>query len=75
VSDYPEVSQMGALNQVLQTGYASEKRMVPRTRRERMHDLKRELENKLKEVNAALEALDANPEVEKVMNAIEKVGI
>ena len=49
--------------------------MIPRTRRERMQDLKRELENKLKEVNAAIEALDANPEIEKVMNAIEKVGI
>jgi hypothetical protein len=74
MSDYPD-SPPSTLGHVLQQGYASEKRMVPRTRRERMHDLKRELENKLKEVNAALEALDANPEVEKVMNAIEKVGI
>lgn len=40
------------------------------TAREQLTSKKRSLEQKLGDVNAALEALDANPEIEKVLTLV-----
>ena len=46
-----------------------------RTRLERLKDAKKGLEVKLKEINEAIEALEANPEFTKLMELLERVGI
>lgn len=50
-------------------------RIKPRTRLERLKDAKRGLEQKLKEINDAIEALEANPEINRIMELVEKAGV
>lgn len=57
-------------------GLAKEARMMrPRTKLERLNDMKKILESKLAEINETITALEANPEMTKVIDLLEKVGI
>lgn len=45
------------------------------TVRERLQNQKQQLEGALARTNAAIEALDRNPEVEKVMTLVQQSGV
>lgn len=45
----------------------------PRTLPERLRDEKAALEQRLSQVNEAIEALEKNPEIEKILHLISKV--
>lgn len=48
--------------------------MKPRTRLERLYDMKRGLESRLDEVNTAIRLLEDNPKLTEIIDALEKVG-
>lgn len=50
-----------------------EQRMIAPTMRERFLQQKGELTQRLANINAAIEALDANPTFEKVLDVVQKV--
>jgi hypothetical protein len=49
--------------------------LIPPTLKQRLEMQKTQIEAQLGNVNAALGALDENPDVENVINALAKVGI
>lgn len=50
-------------------------RIQPRTKLERLRDMKKQIEAKLKEVNEAIEALEKNPELTEILNKLERVNV
>lgn len=74
--DETEKQQEYALQQVL--GGASMPPSVQymrRTKLERLHDARKGLEGKLAEVNKAISLLEANPQINEVIEALEKAGV
>lgn len=55
----------------LQANFAQ---LVAPTHKQRLQQTKANLEAQLADVNAAIEAIEANPAVEQVLNALMKVG-
>lgn len=45
------------------------------TKREQLLDMKKQLQQKVREIDDALTALDENPGAEKVMDTLRKVGL
>jgi len=78
VGDYDEKEQY-ALQQVLGGGANA----VPmpsgmymrRSKLERLHDARKGLEGKLAEVNKAISLLEANPQINEIIEALEKAGV
>lgn len=50
-------------------------RYVPPTKRQKLENMKQQLEAGLDKVNVALAALDAHPDLEQFMNVIESAGV
>lgn len=50
-------------------------RTTHRTRLQRLKDAKRSLESKLDEVNTAIYLLEANPQMNEILEALEKAGV
>lgn len=70
-SYYPEVMK----DFVGTGGLQGMARTKPRTRLERLKDTKRGIEQKLKEINDAIEALESNPEITRIMELVERAGV
>lgn len=51
------------------------RQMRPRTKLERLRDMKQGLESKLEEVNTVISLLESNPELVKIIDALEKVNV
>jgi len=49
--------------------------MRHRTKLERLHDMKKQIEVKLDEVNKAIKLLEENPKLTDIIDALEKVGV
>ena len=50
------------------------KSAFPQTMTDRLRTMKKDLEDKLEQVNEALAALESNPEVARTVDAISKLG-
>jgi len=68
--NYPTPYAEKMAMQTLQGGYDRH-----RPRLQRYKDARKSLEAKLAEVNKAIQLLEANPQMNELMDAIEKVGI
>ena len=59
------ISRYGASNQM----------MRPRTKLERLKDMRKQIESKLEEVNTAINLLEGNPQLTEIIDALEKVNV
>lgn len=66
------MSALLGLNQCDSFAAACEQRVGPVTLTDTLRQRKERLEGELKSVNDALEAITANPEIEKILNLISK---
>ena len=70
---YLSVGGEYAGNQAIEKGLDT--RYKHRPRLHRLKDAKRGLEAKLAEINKAIELLEANPQINEIMEAVERAGI
>jgi len=64
------------INEVMSMeGQSAGKMMMPRTKLQRLNDMKSGLEAKLEEVNFAIKLLEENPKLTEIIDALEKVRV
>lgn len=69
MGDYEDSPQ-----ELVGTGYNAQKMLRKRTVPEQLRDKKAHLEEQLKNVTAAIEALEKNPEIENLLHLLSKAG-